>query len=99
MRYDDKSFISMRILWEVGSANLRNLWLAAFVGFLVTVVLGAAVPIIGHLIGGLVAGLIAGGSIGRGALAGFLAGIFGGIIIAILIIVGSIGVGGIILEA
>jgi len=87
MRHDDKSFISIRLLWKFESANLRSLWLAAFVGFLVTVVLGAAFPIIGHLIGGLVAGLIAGGGIGRGALAIGIAAIilsfFGAIVAAI----------------
>jgi hypothetical protein len=61
---------------------LRNLWCGAFVGFVVTLILGWMFPGIGHLIGGLiggfVAGLIAGEGMGRGALAGFIAGIFGG---------------------
>ena len=62
----------------------------------VIAVLGAPLPIIGHLIGGLIAGLIARGGAGRGALAGFLAGIFGGIIITILAFVASSAVGGLI---
>ncbi len=68
---------------------MGSIWLGAFVGFLVMVVLAFLFPGIGSLIGlfigGLVAGLVARG-IFKGLIAGFLAGIFGGIIIAILAI-------------
>jgi len=74
---------------------LGNIWVAAFVGFIVTVVLTlVGLVFIGHLIGGSVAGLIARGGMSSGALAGFLSGIFGGIIIAIIAIVG-LGIAGI----
>jgi hypothetical protein len=78
--------------------SVESLWPGAFVGFVVTLILGWMFPGLGHLIGGLVggfvAGLIAGGGMGKGALAGFLAGIFGGIIIAVLAFTGLVLVGG-----
>ena len=67
--------------------NLGSIWLGAFVGFLVTVVIAFLFPGVGHLVGGFLGGLVAGlvaRGVGKGLIAGFLAGIFGGIIIAIL---------------
>jgi hypothetical protein len=95
----DKSFILVTLILRSKGGSMGNLWLGAFVGFLVTLILGWMFPGIGHLVGGLiggfVAGLIAGGGMMKGALAGFLAGIFGGIIIAILAFIGLALVGGI----
>jgi len=61
---------------------MDNLWLGAFVGFLITLLFGWLFPGVGHLISGLIggfaAGIIARGGMLKEALAGFLAGIFGG---------------------
>ena len=64
---------------------MGSIWLGAFVGFLVILVLAFLFPGIGHLVGGFIGGLVAGlvaRGVGRGLVAGFLAGIFGGIIIS-----------------
>ena len=77
---------------------MGSIWLGAFVGFLVVLVLGFLFPGIGHTGGSFISGIVAGlimKSAGRGLIAGFLAGIFGGIIIAILAIVGLAIVGGV----
>jgi uncharacterized protein YqgC (DUF456 family) len=39
---------------------MGNLWLGAFVGFLVTLILGWMSPGLGHLIGGFIGGFVAG---------------------------------------
>ena len=46
--------------------NLGSIWLGAFVGFLLTVVIAFLFPGIGHLVGGFIGGLVA-GLIARGA--------------------------------
>jgi hypothetical protein len=93
-------FYNVRVRYRTAGVKMGNLWLGAFVGFLVTVLLGWIIPglglLAGHLIGGLVAGVIARGGIGRGALAGFLAGIFGGIILAVIAIIATGTIGGIL---
>jgi hypothetical protein len=37
---------------------MGNLWLGAFVGFLITMFLGFIFPFLGHLIGGFIGGLV-----------------------------------------
>jgi hypothetical protein len=46
---------------------MGSIWLGAFVGFLITLVLGWLFPGIGHLIGGFIGGLAA-GVIARGGM-------------------------------
>ena len=81
-----------------GDLGLGSIGLGAFVGFIITVVLGIIFPGVGHIfggfIGGLIAGLIARGIIG-GAIAGFLAGVFSAIVLAILAFLGFVFFGGI----
>jgi len=59
-----------------GSADL---FLAIGVGFLINLMLGAAIPEIGAFIAGLVSGVIVKAGPSRGAVAGFLAGSLGGL--------------------
>jgi hypothetical protein len=61
-----------------------SILLGIIAGFVVHLLLGGTIPVIGDLIAGFVAGYIAKG-IGRGALAGFMAGALGGIILAIIL--------------
>jgi hypothetical protein len=77
----------------VGSGTLGSIGLGAFIGFLITVVMGILFPgagyIIGGFLGGIVAGLIARSALG-GVFAGFLSGIGGAVILVILALIGSI---------
>ena len=86
-----------------------NFWLGAFVGFVLMVLLGNPLPVLGPLFGGFVAGLVARGGIVNGAKAGFIAGIFGALVVLVIgMIVGTLfagpfgflialGIGGILL--
>src|SRR5713226_10518504 len=55
-----------------------DLLLAIGAGFLINLILGAAIPEVGPFIAGLVAGVIVKGGPFRGGIAGFLAGTLGG---------------------
>lgn len=78
--------------------TLSSIGLGAFIGFIITVILGIIYPGVGHIfggfIGGLIAGLIARGIIG-GAIAGFLAGVLSAITLSILAFLGFVVYGGI----
>ena len=71
-----------------------SFWMGSAVGFVLMVLLGGPLPVLGPLIGGLVAGLIAKGGIGNGAKAGFTAGIFGALVVIIIgVVVGTLAMG------
>jgi hypothetical protein len=71
-----------------------NFWLGAAVGFVIMVITGSALPVLGPVIGGFVAGIIAKGGFLNGAKAGFVAGIFGAIVaIAFGLVIGTFALG------
>ncbi len=71
-----------------------NFWFAALVGFIIMVLLGGVLPVLGPIIGGLVAGLIAKGGMMNGAKAGFVAGIFGALVTGmIILVIGTMALG------
>jgi hypothetical protein len=71
-----------------------SFWLGACIGFIIMVLTGSALPILGPVIGGFVAGLIAKGGLWNGAKVGFFAGLVGAIVIIVIgIFVGTL-VGG-----
>lgn len=71
-----------------------SFWLGAAVGFVIMVITGSALPVLGPVIGGFVAGIIAKGGMWNGAKAGFVAGIFGAIVaIVIGLVIGTFALG------
>jgi hypothetical protein len=71
-----------------------SFWPGAVVGFILMVLIGGALPVLGPIIGGLVAGLIAKGGMWNGAKAGFTAGIFGALVVIIIgLVVGTLAMG------
>jgi len=71
-----------------------SFWTGAVVGFILMVLLGGLLPVLGPIIGGLVAGLIAKGGMWNGAKAGFTAGIFGALVVIIIgLVVGTLAMG------
>lgn len=71
-----------------------NFWLGAGIGFIIMVLLGNVLPVLGPIIGGLVAGLIAKGGLWNGAKAGFFAGLFGAIVVIVIgLVVGTLALG------
>jgi len=57
-----------------------NFALGVIAGFILNLILGGALPVVGDLAAGFVAGYLAVGA-GRGLLAGFISGILGGLIL------------------
>jgi len=71
-----------------------SFWLGAVIGFIIMVIIGESLPVLGPLVGGLVAGLVARGGIVNGAKAGFVAGIFGALVVLVTgMIVGTLFAG------
>jgi hypothetical protein len=71
-----------------------NFWLAALAGFIIMVLLGGFLPVLGPIVGGVVAGLIAKGGMWNGAKAGFVAGIFGALVTGIIaLVIGTMALG------
>jgi len=71
-----------------------NFWLGAGIGFIIMVLLGNVLPVLGPIIGGLVAGLIAKGGLWNGAKAGFFAGLFGALVVIVIgLVVGTLALG------
>ncbi len=71
-----------------------NFWLGAGIGFIIMVILGNVLPVLGPIIGGFVTGLIAKGGTWNGAKAGFVAGIFGALVAIIIgLVIGTFALG------
>ena len=71
-----------------------SFWPGAVVGFILMVLIGGALPVLGPIIGGFVAGLIAKGGMWNGAKAGFTAGIFGALVVIIFgLMIGTLALG------
>jgi hypothetical protein len=69
-------------------------WVGAAVGFILMVLIGGALPVLGPVIGGFVAGLIAKGGLWNGAKAGFTAGILGALVVIIIgLVIGTLAMG------
>jgi hypothetical protein len=79
---------------QVHTMAKGNFWLAALAGFIIMVLLGGVLPILGPIIGGVVAGLIAKGGMWNGAKAGCVAGIFGALVTSIIaLVIGTMALG------
>lgn len=61
-----------------------NFALGVIAGFILNLILGGALPVVGDLAAGFVAGYLAVGA-GRGLLAGFISGILGGLILGVIL--------------
>ncbi len=71
-----------------------SFWLGAGIGFILMVILGNALPVLGPVVGGFVAGLIAKGGLWNGAKAGFVAGIIGALVVIIAgLVIGTLALG------